>query len=380
MSRLRNAKRTAHQAANDKSSMEEEKNFRFLKAPKNTENQAGQLLQLDSHIRWLKIKIKTEYGDISNLVDQGSLPEISRPVPVGTPIPQVQLRTPAAGPIGPAAGTRNAQARIEEPQLMTQVEFDEIIRENREIKRTREQSMSKALGYILTTIDDAFQNYISNNPEASQAYDADDIKTIMKHLSIWYKKSLGSSSINVRATTEADIAKAKKVFNDIKQFKNQTVQAFKKIFDANLTIYLETTGEEMQQQRRAYQFISKLYMPKFGDWFDKKVKEDVDFGISNAGNPNAIQPSDSGCPKTLEIAFNLAVSEERSIDVKQRREANKQQSSDVEETNPSNLGLTSYAKENAKRKVPGNINHNTNNKSILKYKIVIAIIIAIIIY
>ena len=51
MSRLRNAKRTAHQSANDKSNMEEEQNFRFLKAPKNTENQAGQLLQLDTHIR-----------------------------------------------------------------------------------------------------------------------------------------------------------------------------------------------------------------------------------------------------------------------------------------------------------------------------------------
>ena len=123
----------------------------------------------------------------------------------------------------------------------------------------------------------------------------------------------------------------------------------------------------MQQQRRAYQFISKLYKPKFGDWFDKKVKEDVEFGISNAGNPDAIQSSTAGCPKTLEIAFNLAVIEERSIEVKQRREANKQQSSDGEETNPSNQGLTSYAKANAKRKDRGNINDNMNNNKTYGY-------------
>jgi hypothetical protein len=43
MSKMRNTKRTAHQAANDKD-MEEEHDFRFLKAPKNLERQAGQLL------------------------------------------------------------------------------------------------------------------------------------------------------------------------------------------------------------------------------------------------------------------------------------------------------------------------------------------------
>jgi hypothetical protein len=43
-STTRSAKRTAHQAANDKSSMEEEQNFRFLRTPKNLERRAVQLL------------------------------------------------------------------------------------------------------------------------------------------------------------------------------------------------------------------------------------------------------------------------------------------------------------------------------------------------
>jgi hypothetical protein len=43
-STTRSAKRTAHQAANDKSSMEEEQSFRFLRTPKNLERRAVQLL------------------------------------------------------------------------------------------------------------------------------------------------------------------------------------------------------------------------------------------------------------------------------------------------------------------------------------------------
>jgi hypothetical protein len=76
--------------------------------------------------------------------------------------------------------------------------------------------MSKALGSILTTIDDAFQAYINDNREATNAYDTNDIRTIMRHLSIWYKKTLGSSSTNVRAMSEADIEKAKKNLRGLK--------------------------------------------------------------------------------------------------------------------------------------------------------------------
>lgn len=43
-STTRSAKRTAQQAANDKSSMEEEQSFRFLRTPKNLERRAVQLL------------------------------------------------------------------------------------------------------------------------------------------------------------------------------------------------------------------------------------------------------------------------------------------------------------------------------------------------
>ena len=157
---------------------------------------------------------------------------------------------------------------------MTQAAYDEISKENREKRAKREENMSKALGLILTTIDGAFQTYINDNREATIAYDTNDIRTIMRHLSIWYKKTLGSSSTNVRAISEADIEKARKIFEALKQFKDQSVQSFKTIFDANLKVYLETTGEEMTEQRKAFQFISKLYPPKFGDWSRKKKRED----------------------------------------------------------------------------------------------------------
>ena len=53
MSNKRN-KRTAHyNVANDKVT-EQDLDFRFLKAPKNSERQAAQLLLLESHISLLK--------------------------------------------------------------------------------------------------------------------------------------------------------------------------------------------------------------------------------------------------------------------------------------------------------------------------------------
>ena len=353
-------KRTAHyNVANDKVT-EQDLDFRLLKAPKNSERQAAQLLLLDSHINWLKNRVKKDYGDISILVTQGNLPEIEPPLPIGTPLPQHQ--TPAR------PGTRAAAAREDAPvPVMTQVAYDEISRENREERKKREDNMSKALGLILTTIDDAFQAYINDNREATRAYDTNDIRNIMRHLSIWYKKTLGSSSTNVRAMSEADIEKAKKTFEALKQFKDQSVQSFKKIFDANLKIYLETTGEVMTDQRKAFQFISKLYPPKFGNWCNKKIREDREFGITNEGNPNAVQPANNGCPRTLEIAFNLSLIEEAELDSNEKREAIKarreeEKSDDNEETNPSNPGMTSYAKAKLKNKESGNFNHNTNKK------------------
>ncbi len=128
MSNKRN-KRTAHyNVANDKVT-EQDLDFRLLKAPKNSERQAAQLLLLDSHIHWLKNRVKKDYGDISILVTQGNLPEIAPPLPIGTPLPQPQ--TPAR------PGTRAAAAREDAPvPVMTQVAYDEISRENREERKT----------------------------------------------------------------------------------------------------------------------------------------------------------------------------------------------------------------------------------------------------
>ena len=300
--------------------------------------------------------MKRDYGDISILVTQGNMPEIVHPLPVGTPLHEPQT---------PAPRTRAAvrEAEDEPVAVMTQQAYDEISKENRDKIAKREENMSKALGLILTTIDGAFQTYINGNREATNAYDRNDIKTIMRHLNIWYKKTLGSSSTNVRAVSEADIAKAKEIFEALKQFNDQSVQAFKNIFDANLKIYLETTGEEMTDKRKAFIFISKLYPPKFDKWVTKKKREDSEFRITEEENPNTVQPANIGCPRTLEMAYNLALIEEREIytterqeQIKARREEEKLK--DGEETNPSNPSLSSYAK----RKDSGKINHNTNKK------------------
>ena len=351
MSYKKNNKRNTHYA-NDKT--EQDIEFKFLRAPKNSDKQAAQLLALDNHISWLKNRVKRDYGDISILVTQGNMPEIVHPLPVGTPLHEPQT---------PAHRTR-AAAREEEPvAVMTQQAYDEISKENRDKLTKREENQSKALGLILTTIDGAFQTYINGNREATNAYDRNDIKTIMKHLNIWYKKTLGSSSTNVRAVSEADIAKAKEIFEALKQFNDQSVQAFKNIFDANLKIYLETTGEEMTDKRKAFIFISKLYPPKFDKWVTKKKREDSEFRITEEENPNTVQPANIGCPRTLEMAYNLALIEEREIytterqeQIKARREEEKLK--DGEETNSSNPSLSSYAK----RKDSGKINHNTNKK------------------
>ena len=85
MSNKRNYKKNAHYVANDKV-MEQDLEFRFLRAPRNSEKQAAQLLLLDNHISWLKKRVKKDYGDISILVTQGNMPEIEPPQPIGTPL------------------------------------------------------------------------------------------------------------------------------------------------------------------------------------------------------------------------------------------------------------------------------------------------------
>ena len=44
----------------------------------------------------------------------------------------------------------------------------------------------------------------------------------------------------------------------------------------------------MTDKRKAFQFISKLYPPKFGNWFSKKKREDREFRITNEGNANIL--------------------------------------------------------------------------------------------
>ena len=181
-SRQRSNKRSREQSANvsrDNTNEATEVEFRFLKAPNRGVQQARQLLLFDEHI-------KKEFGDISCLVRGKDPKEILDPVPVGTPIPQEVLATPAA------TGSLNRSRANQQQVLMSRTRHDKEASKAVDAREERKNDISKALGVILETVDGSFRKYRQRTPAAEEAYNANDIKTIMTHLEIWYRETLGS--------------------------------------------------------------------------------------------------------------------------------------------------------------------------------------------
>ena len=75
------------------------------------------------------------------------------------------------------------------------------------------------------------------------------------------------------------------MFEYLKQSKNQSLEDFKKDFDSHVNIYEKTTGNNLPENRRAYRFLSKLYKPRYGDWFSKLEAYDATFNIIKAKKP-----------------------------------------------------------------------------------------------
>ena len=307
---------------------------RFLRVPKPGSNHGSQMIIFENHINWLELKIKKEFGDISCLVKGEDPAPIVDPVPVGTPIPQPHYQppqTPRATPIGvpvtgPAAGTRGSASSSTTSQpvtLMTQARHNKEAEDAVEERKERKKDISKALGVILETIDDSFRIYRESNQEAKMAYRNNDIKTIMSHIAIWYRSHLGSAAEEVIATSEADLKRAKDTFDQIRQFKTQSVSDFKKTFDAHVNIYQRTTGEILTESRKAYRFLDKLFKPKFGDWFTQMERYDRKFTLIKAHNPNVIKDETKGIPNNLALAYSIASAQENELAKQERKEASK---------------------------------------------------------
>jgi hypothetical protein len=189
--RQRNNKRSRDQGATANKDYTNEPNeveFKVLKAPKRGVQQARQLLMLEEHIDWLEIKIKKEFGDISCLVRGRDPAPILDPVQVGNPIPNEVLATPVTT-------TSSSRSRAANQVIMTQARFDKETSKAVDARDERKQDISKALGVILETIDNSFRKYWQRTPAAEAAYNTNDIKTIMTHLTIWYREALGSTAL-----------------------------------------------------------------------------------------------------------------------------------------------------------------------------------------
>ena len=148
MSRTKVKKRNAYRA-NDKINLEDEQEFRFLRTPRCGENQVTALVLLDKHIKWLTTRVKREYGEISILIQQGQLPELVRPVPVGTPLA-------AEGPSEQARPARQAAFSL---------------------RSDTTKNSFKVLGQYLSNIEDDFDPYISNKAETKRANGINEIIT-----------------------------------------------------------------------------------------------------------------------------------------------------------------------------------------------------------
>ena len=297
-----------------------ENETKILRVPKPGNNYANQLLVLNNHINWLETKIKKEFGDIACLVRGQDPPPILDPVAVGQPIPQSAYQppenpsaTPAATPITTGVQTRASAASSSNAQdrtpviLMTQARHDKEIDKAVEKRDKREEDISKALGAILETIDDSFRIYRMATAQCQAAYDNNDIKTIMAHISIWFKSALGSNAQEQVATSESDLKKARDTFHHIKQHKNQSIQDFKAFYDAHVKIYQQTTGENLPESRKAYSFLDKLYKPKYGPWFNQMDEYEQKFNLIKARNANVVRDETRCIPGTLDLAYALKI-------------------------------------------------------------------------
>jgi hypothetical protein len=193
---------------------------------------------------------------------------------------------------------------------MTQARFDKETSKAVDARDERKQDISKALGVILETIDNSFRKYRQRTLAAEAAYNANDIKTIMTHLGIWYREALGSTATDVIAVSEADIKRAIDMFEYLKQTKNQSLEDFRKDFDSNVNIYEQTTGNVLPEHRKAYRFLSKLYKPRYGTWFNNLETYDRVFNIIKAKEPTLVKDKTKGVPTTLEVAYAIAAAQE----------------------------------------------------------------------
>jgi hypothetical protein len=351
--RQRNNKRSRDQGATanrDYNNEPTEVEFKFLKAPKRGTQQARQLLAFDDHIDWLEIKIKKEFGDISCLVKGRDPIPILDPVAVGSPIPNEVLATPTG-----------SSSNVANQVIMTKARFEKESSKAVDARDERRQDISKALGVILETIDNSFRKYWKRTPAAEAAYNSNDIKTIMIHLGIWYREALGSTATDTIAVSEADIKKANDMFEYLKQTKNQTLEDFKKDFDSHVNIYEQTTGNNLPENRRAYRFLSKLYKPRYGDWFSKLEAYDATFNIIKAKKPNLIKDETKGVPTTLEVAYALAAAQEAETAKQERIAAAKRakEDKDDQEQKATEGGQSSYAGIKGKNKT-GKLNFDKN--------------------
>ena len=352
--RQKNNKRSREQGANatrDYSNEPTEVEFKFLKAPKRGTQQAKQLLAFDDHIDWLEIKIKKEFGDISCLVKGRDPSPILDPVAVGERIRNEFLATP----------TGTARNRPANQVTMTQARFDRETSKAVDARDERRQDISKALGVILETIDNSFRKYWKRTPAAEAAYNSNDIKTIMIHLGIWYREALGSTATDTIAVSEADIKKANDMFEYLKQNKNQSLEDFKKDFDSHVNIYEQTTGNVLPEHRRAYRFLSKLYKPKYGDWFNKLEAYDATFNIIKVKKPNLVKDETKGVPTSLDVAYALAAAQEAETAKQERIAAAKRarDDKDDQEQKAPEGGQSSYAGIKGKNK-SGKLNFDKN--------------------
>ena len=355
---------------------------KILRVPKPGQNYANQLLILNNHINWLETKIKKEFGDIACLVRGQDPPPILDPVAVGQPIPQSTYQppetpsaTPAATPIVPGVQTRgssasssNVPARIP-VILMTQARHDKETDKAVEKRDKREEDISKALGAILETIDDSFRIYRNSTAQCQAAYDNNDIKTIMAHISIWFKSALGSNAQEQVATSESDLKKARDTFQHIRQHKNQSIQDFKAFYDAHVKFYQQTTGEVLPESRKAYLFLDKLHKPKYGAWFNQMDEYEQKFNLIRARNANVVRDETRCVPATLDLAYAIAqaheadlLKKEKTAELKRSREESKN-TSDKEKVLAPEGGQTSYAKVNKNKGKHDGYNKNKNKNN-----------------
>ena len=239
------------------------------------------MILLNNHIDYLEKSVKMRYGSISDVIYQKPLPDIKLP------------------------DKEDGMSNTVYKKLLN-VAVDEI--------QKRKDVLPKALGFILSTIDDSFGIYIKRNSVTQRAYQENDIVTIMKHLDIWYAQKLGSTSSNVKTSNPDEIDQAERNWDKLHQLKHQSIEEFYKIFEANFKVYTHKTGTKVSDKNKAYKFLKKLDLKRHGEWIKRMAKEEKQFNMKLKLNPELQRDTMAGYPQTFEEAYQLAIIEEMSKD------------------------------------------------------------------